>query len=281
MRFFIAFLAGLAISLFAAITATAQPGGFGSGRGPGGAGGQDDSGGFTRVHPVIEALDADADGVISAKEIEKAAKALKKLDKNEDGRLTEDEFRPNAPAAGPRPSGRPPFGGSQPGAGGRQPFGGGQPGAGGRGFGGPGFGGGQGFGGGRGFGGGQGFGSSRGFGGWPGSGSGRGFGGGQGAAGDGSAMAARALDQNDENKDGKLSGDEIPAWMRQMIDRADTNDDGAIDKTELEKTFRAFRGGGGSGGGPSFGGGFGRVPAGGGARNSGDSERPRRPPAEE
>jgi molybdopterin biosynthesis enzyme MoaB len=35
------------------------------------------------------------DGVISKKEIANSTKALKKLDKNADGQLTEDELRPN------------------------------------------------------------------------------------------------------------------------------------------------------------------------------------------
>jgi hypothetical protein len=263
MRFSMALAAAIIVSLMAAATASAQPGGFGPrpgqggpGRGSGNAG---SPGGFTRVHPIVEALDANADGEISAKEIKNAAAALKTLDKDEDGRLTRDEIRPQSDAAGGR------FGRGQ-------AFGGGR-----------GFGGGPGFGGSRGFGGGQGFGGGRGFGGGPGFGGGRGFGGGQGPAGDGSAMVGRIFEQNDADKDGKLSGEEIPAWMRRMIDRADANDDDAIDKAELEKTFRAFRGGGGGfGGGPGFGGGgFGRGPAGGGGRNSDDSGRPRRPPAEE
>lgn len=45
-------------------------------------------------NPLIEAIDADADGVLSPEEIENAAAALRKLDKNNDGRLTEDEMRP-------------------------------------------------------------------------------------------------------------------------------------------------------------------------------------------
>ena len=47
--------------------------------------------------PVLLALDADHDGVISAKEIAGASAALKKLDKNHDGKLTMDELM------GPRP----------------------------------------------------------------------------------------------------------------------------------------------------------------------------------
>ncbi len=54
-------------------------------------------GGFGRggmQSPAFQALDADKDGVISAAEMSKAAAALKSLDKNGDGKLTEDEVRP-------------------------------------------------------------------------------------------------------------------------------------------------------------------------------------------
>ena len=72
------------------------------------------------THPVIEALDADRDGVISAKEIEQAVSALKKLDKNGDGELSGDEIRPQFGAGGPGgPGGRPGGGiGGPPGRGG-------------------------------------------------------------------------------------------------------------------------------------------------------------------
>lgn len=44
--------------------------------------------------PLLRALDADGDGVISAEEIANAPAALKKLDKNGDGKLTPDELVP-------------------------------------------------------------------------------------------------------------------------------------------------------------------------------------------
>ena len=44
--------------------------------------------------PVLAALDADKDRKISSKEIDNAA-ALRTLDKNGDGNLTEDEVRPS------------------------------------------------------------------------------------------------------------------------------------------------------------------------------------------
>jgi len=50
---------------------------------------------FMRFHPVLAALDTDHDGEISASEIQNAAAALKTLDKNGDGRLTQDELLPD------------------------------------------------------------------------------------------------------------------------------------------------------------------------------------------
>ena len=44
--------------------------------------------------PIMTALDADRDGVISAKEIAAASAALLKLDKDNDKQLTNDEVRP-------------------------------------------------------------------------------------------------------------------------------------------------------------------------------------------
>lgn len=48
--------------------------------------------------PLVRALDTDRDGEISAEEIAKASESLKSLDKNDDGKLTEDELRPPRPA---------------------------------------------------------------------------------------------------------------------------------------------------------------------------------------
>jgi Ca2+-binding EF-hand superfamily protein len=69
---------------------------------PGGGGRRGEGGGdgppsFMRLDPILAALDADSDGEISAAEIAAAPAALKKLDKNGDGQLSEDEVRMNFP----------------------------------------------------------------------------------------------------------------------------------------------------------------------------------------
>ena len=49
---------------------------------------------------MIAALDANHDGVIDANEIANAPSALKALDKNGDGQLTQEELRPGRPPGG-------------------------------------------------------------------------------------------------------------------------------------------------------------------------------------
>ena len=56
------------------------------------------------VMPLMGALDANSDGTIDATEISNASAALKKLDKNSDGKLTPEELRPARPD-GARPPG--------------------------------------------------------------------------------------------------------------------------------------------------------------------------------
>jgi Ca2+-binding EF-hand superfamily protein len=95
----------LTVTLIAGIfayTVIAQPPpgrgerGDGERRGPGGP-----------PNPILEALDTNHDREISAAEIEQAAVALKRLDKNEDGKLTPDELRPDFGGRGPGPGGPP------------------------------------------------------------------------------------------------------------------------------------------------------------------------------
>jgi hypothetical protein len=85
------------------LTAFAQDAGGPPQGGPGGQGGQG-MGGRRPMPLIIGALDANHDGVIDADEIANASAALKKLDKNGDGKLTRDEFLG-------KPPGRPPMGG--------------------------------------------------------------------------------------------------------------------------------------------------------------------------
>ena len=103
----------------------------GQGGGPGGRGGAPGGGqagpgggGQRPVSPMIEALDAHKDGIIDADELAKATESLKKLDKNGDRKLTEDEYRPQ------RPGGQGGPGAGGPGAAGGRPGGQGGPGTG-------------------------------------------------------------------------------------------------------------------------------------------------------
>ncbi len=87
----------------------------------------------------------------------------------------------------------------------------------------------------------------------------------------------RMFEQRDANKDGKLSGDEIPSQMAGRMERIDTDGDKAISKAEIEKAMSQMGGRTGGGGRP---GGAGR-PGGrqGGGQPGGD--RPARPQAED
>jgi hypothetical protein len=74
---------------------TAASGGPG-GRGPEGGRGEGPRGNmnFIRIDPVLAAVDSNGDGVISADEIRDSAAALRKLDKDGDGRVTREEAMP-------------------------------------------------------------------------------------------------------------------------------------------------------------------------------------------
>lgn len=82
----------------------AREAGAGSATGPG-VGGPQGEGPRRPTPPLMEALDANHDGVIDEEEIKNASAALRKLDKNGDGKLTQDELRPARPD-GPRGEGR-------------------------------------------------------------------------------------------------------------------------------------------------------------------------------
>ena len=70
--------------------------------GRGGPGGRGNIGQMLKMLPVIKALDVDGDGSLSAEETENAVAALKSLDKDKNGKLTEDELRPSRPQGGRR-----------------------------------------------------------------------------------------------------------------------------------------------------------------------------------
>jgi hypothetical protein len=191
--------------LFATLVQGQPPGG------PGGPGGPPPGFSPPGFH-LMKALDEDRDGKISADEIRNAAAALQKLDKDKDGKLSSEEIGwPPAPGSGfPGPGGgRPEFGrGGPPGMGGF-------PGLGPGGF--PGF---------------------------SGSGpprrpdpdkdaqrkrsSGNRF------------FTAEQLQPLDSNGDGKITKDEIPKRMQDLIlGRLDANGDGMIDKDELATLGKA------------------------------------------
>ncbi|MBT6497287.1 MAG: hypothetical protein HOL01_22390 [Planctomycetaceae bacterium] len=60
---------------------------------------------------------------------------------------------------------------------------------------------------------------------------------------------------NDKNGDGKVTKNELPEFLQRILDRADTNKDGAIDKAEAKKMAERFGGGrrpSGAGRGPVY-----------------------------
>lgn len=138
-------------------------------RQPPGGGRPEMAGAMAQRLPLMMALDADKDGLLSASEIENAPKALAKLDKDGDGALSPEELRPDFAAMardGLLQGGPPAANGPM-----------------------------------------------------------------------GKEMMARMFEQRDADKDGKLSGDEIPERMRENLSRVDENGDDAIDKSEMEKAM--------------------------------------------
>lgn len=109
-------LSTMALMLMGSLTFAQPPrGGRGDdNRGPGGPGN------FRPPNPVLMIFDGDQDGELSEKEIAEAVAALKKLDENEDGKITENELpRPPRPQFGGGPGGgRFGQGGNRPGGGG-------------------------------------------------------------------------------------------------------------------------------------------------------------------
>lgn len=76
----------------------------------------------------------------------------------------------------------------------------------------------------------------------PGGPGGGGAGGPGGPGAGGPAMMLRMLETRDTNKDGKLSGDEIPEQMRPRLSMIDENGDGSIDKAEIERMTARMQG---------------------------------------
>ncbi|HBU59043.1 MAG TPA: hypothetical protein DEB48_04280 [Verrucomicrobiales bacterium] len=71
-----------------------RPGTGGQGRPGGGEGGFGGRGGFRPPNPLMEAIDKNKDGTLSAEEMKNASKALAALDKNKDGKIDQEEMRP-------------------------------------------------------------------------------------------------------------------------------------------------------------------------------------------
>jgi hypothetical protein len=91
------------------VLAQGQGGAPGERREGGAPAGERRPGGFLRRVPVMLALDLDQNGELSADEIARASASLATLDKNKDGKLTEEELRPiveggpGGPGGGPAP----------------------------------------------------------------------------------------------------------------------------------------------------------------------------------
>ncbi len=84
----------IAVTMMTSVTFAQAPGGDGGGRPPREGEGDRGRGFRPPPNPFMEALDTDKDGTISADELKNAVESLTKLDKNSDGKLSEDEVRP-------------------------------------------------------------------------------------------------------------------------------------------------------------------------------------------
>ena len=244
-------LVGITALMLWAGAVVAQPPGRGGGPpgaqpGPGGGPQGRGMGPGMMMSPLLAALDADGDGELSAKEINSAVAALKKLDKNGDGKVDREEMGPpfGPPGQGGMGGGFGP-GGMGPGGMGPGGFGQGGPGQGGMGQGGMGPGG---------------FGQG-------------GMGGGFGQGGMGGAnlqLIVERIMSFDRNGDNKVDKDEMPQPMQLLLQRADANNDGAIDRQEAARMAGGGQaprgpagfGGGGAGAGAGRGGGPGGGPGG-------------------
>ena len=109
----VAVLLGMAVLALVVTVSTAQPADKGAGAAPPKADGKDQppppgDRGPRRPPggPLMQALDTDKDGDLSAEEIAKAPESLLTLDKNGDGKLTRDELFPPPPMP-PDGKGRP------------------------------------------------------------------------------------------------------------------------------------------------------------------------------
>ena len=76
-------------------------------RGPDGPGGPGEPGRPPMPNPLVAALDKNGDREISAEELQAATASLLTLDKNSDGKLTDDEMRPPRPEGAGRGDGPP------------------------------------------------------------------------------------------------------------------------------------------------------------------------------
>ncbi len=87
----------MALGLMLPVMTFAQDGDAPKPRGGGDRPGAREGGRGQMVPPLFQALDVNGDKVIDADEIKNAAEALKKLDKDGDGKITLEEMRPARP----------------------------------------------------------------------------------------------------------------------------------------------------------------------------------------